>query len=86
MIFDFENIFQVSRRYRTSTTRLVFNIFCQKSSTSLASDVLFEGAASRLTPEVVRKVGAVFQWNITVDGKVAKGWGECCWRFLNCLY
>nr|XP_002124783.1 peroxisomal multifunctional enzyme type 2 [Ciona intestinalis] len=41
---------------------------------SLLSDALFEAAADRLTPDVIRKVNASFQWNITKNGKVVKSW------------
>nr|CAB3254257.1 peroxisomal multifunctional enzyme type 2 [Phallusia mammillata] len=46
----------------------------QEPSDSLASDALFEGAAEKLTPEIVKKVNAIFQWNITAGGKVAREW------------
>ncbi|XP_076814204.1 peroxisomal multifunctional enzyme type 2-like [Clavelina lepadiformis] len=45
-----------------------------ESAVKLSSDILFEGAAERLKPDIVKKVGAIFQWNITKDGKVAKSW------------
>nr|CAB3254232.1 peroxisomal multifunctional enzyme type 2 [Phallusia mammillata] len=46
----------------------------QGPSTSLASDAFFEETAKTLTPEIVKKVNAIFQWYITTDGKVAREW------------
>jgi 3-hydroxyacyl-CoA dehydrogenase/3a,7a,12a-trihydroxy-5b-cholest-24-enoyl-CoA hydratase len=41
----------------------------------MQSDKIFEGMKSMLSADVVSKVNAVYQWNITgADGKVASTW------------
>jgi (3R)-3-hydroxyacyl-CoA dehydrogenase / 3a,7a,12a-trihydroxy-5b-cholest-24-enoyl-CoA hydratase / enoyl-CoA hydratase 2 len=45
---------------------------------SLQSDKVFDEIANRLKsqPELVSKVGAIFQWNITQNGKTANVWSK----------
>ncbi|CAL4159689.1 unnamed protein product, partial [Meganyctiphanes norvegica] len=40
----------------------------------LVSDAVFQEMAARVTPDMVAKVKAMFQWNITVDKKEAQIW------------
>lgn len=47
------------------------------SSSSLKSEAVFEEMKKRMEShkDIVAKVGAVFQWNITKNGKLAGQWG-----------
>ncbi|XP_067952015.1 peroxisomal multifunctional enzyme type 2-like [Watersipora subatra] len=44
------------------------------TSSILKSSSMFSEMSKRLTPAVIKKVGAVFQFNITQEGKVAETW------------
>lgn len=44
------------------------------SGDRLQSDSLFEGVRNFINEEIVKKVKALFQWNITNDGVVARKW------------
>ena len=46
------------------------------STVQLKSSAMFAEMSKRLTPEIVKKIGAVYQFNVTVDGKVAQTWSE----------
>ncbi len=43
---------------------------------SLRSTAVFKMLGSQINADTVKKVGAIFQWNITKDGKVAAKWSE----------
>lgn len=46
----------------------------QPAGEKLESDALFEGVKNLVNADMVKKVNAIYQWNITKDGKVARQW------------
>lgn len=42
----------------------------------LGSTAMFQMLGSQVNADVVKKVGAIFQWKITKDGKVAATWSK----------
>ena len=58
-----------------------------RSASVLASDKVFAEMGQKLKerPEMAAKVGAVFQWVITKDGKQANSWGMIWGQSINLL-
>ena len=56
------------------------------AAAALKSNAVFQEMAERLKqqPEVVSKIGAIFQWNITKDGKAASTWSKFTKRIYFC--
>ncbi len=44
--------------------------------TNLGSTAVFQAMGAQLSADVVKKVGAIFQWNITKGGKIVAKWSE----------
>ncbi len=50
---------------------------------NLGSTALFKILGSQINADTVKKVGAIFQWNITKDGKIAAKWSEWSYHYKN---
>ena len=54
-----------------------------EGSQELKSTAIFEELKSHVTsiPDIVKKVKAIFLWNITKAGKRAAQWSECLHKY-----